>query len=226
MRRPSGAQRGGAAARRVVGDDGRPAPVDPDDPDGLLADEGDPRAVRRPLRIGDRVLGCGELAGQARAEVEDRRSAAPRPASVVYAMRRPSGERRGSRGESTATICSIVSRSRRARAGGTGRARAAGRAAAAARGRVRHGLRAGGSTRVGGGRGRVGRRRLGPVLRTRRPAAPARCRWRRRGVRHGVLVRRRRAGVGCRGLERAGCVGEERLLGAVDAAGVVGAGGA
>ena len=42
------------------------------------------------------------------------------PASTVQAMRRPSGDRRGSRGESTATICSTVSLSRRACAGGTG----------------------------------------------------------------------------------------------------------
>ena len=55
-----------AAAAGLADDEGQARPVGLDDPDLVVADEREPAAVGRPLRIGDRLLGRGQLGRDSR----------------------------------------------------------------------------------------------------------------------------------------------------------------
>ena len=60
-RRPSGDQRGSRPPPGLADDPGQARPVGLDDPDLVVADEGEPPTVGRPLRVADRLLRRGEL---------------------------------------------------------------------------------------------------------------------------------------------------------------------
>ena len=200
-----------ALAGRVIRDDRWPAAVDPDDPDGLLADIGQPGTVGRPLWVADGVLGRGELAGEPRAQVQDERLARPgrlgrvRDAAAVRRETRLAGRVHGH------DLLDAEGRG----AGSSARLRtdrATWRTSATASAGLRARRRARGGGAQSGRRGRVDEDRLRLVLRARGSAASA-------GRRRGRGVRGRRGGGRLGGLDGRHGVGKEGLVEPIGARG-------
>ena len=95
---PSGDQRGCVVRRDRLGDPDQARAVGVDDPDRVVADEGEPPAVGRPLRIGDRLLGGGQLDRDATAQRAGRTAGARRPPRRCRRPSRSRGWSRNSRG--------------------------------------------------------------------------------------------------------------------------------
>ena len=170
-------------AGRVIRDEGRPAAVDPDDPDRLLPHVRQAVPVRRPLRIADGVLGGRHLADQPGAQVQDEDLARPGGLGGVGDAPAVPGEARLARrvhGHDLLDRDAVAASGR----GRHGRGSAT-RWASATAGRWRGGKeRVAGRADVGGSGGsggHVGGGGLRLVLRARRPAAPARGGRRRHG---------------------------------------------